>query len=55
MEEQRAVTENISCNIGNISRVSEQIAMGSKESTVANEALARLAVDLQDVVGRFRI
>ena len=55
VEEQRAVTENISCNIGNISRVSEQIAMGSKESTVANEALARLAVDLQDVVGRFRI
>lgn len=55
VDEQRAVTENISRNIGNISRVAEQTAMGSKESAVANEALARLAVDLQGVVGRFRI
>ena len=55
MDEQRAVTENISRNIENISRVAEQTAMGSKESAISNEALARLAVDLQDVLGRFRI
>ncbi len=55
VDEQCVVTENINRNVGNIRQVVEQTAVGARESSTANEELARLAVDLHDVVGRFRI
>ncbi|MBK5963142.1 methyl-accepting chemotaxis protein [Thiocystis minor] len=54
-EEQTAVAEEINRNIHVISRTVDQTATGSAHIAQASDALARLAVELQDVVGRFRI
>ena len=54
-EEQRAVAEEINRNIHIISGTVDETAMGSAHIAQASGVLARLAIELQDTIGRFRI
>ncbi|MDX9766054.1 MAG: methyl-accepting chemotaxis protein [Ectothiorhodospiraceae bacterium] len=54
-EEQSAVAEEINRNVTNISDAAEQNAGGAAETTNASEQLARLAQELQNLVGRFKL
>ncbi|MDH5600466.1 MAG: methyl-accepting chemotaxis protein, partial [Gammaproteobacteria bacterium] len=54
-EEQSSVAEEINRNIINISQLSEQTATAASHTTQASEDLSRLAVDLQSLVGHFKI
>ncbi|AFL72618.1 methyl-accepting chemotaxis protein [Thiocystis violascens] len=54
-EEQTAVAEEINRNIHIISRTVDQTAAGSANIAQASGELARLAAELQNGVGRFRI
>ncbi len=54
-EEQSAVSEEINRNIVIISQVGSQTAAGAQQTSVASEELARLAAQLQTLVGRFRV
>ncbi|MCG5514445.1 methyl-accepting chemotaxis protein [Ectothiorhodospira shaposhnikovii] len=54
-EEQSAVAEEVNRNVININEGVEQTAAGADQITAASEELARLAADLQDRVGRFKV
>ncbi|MFO7808316.1 methyl-accepting chemotaxis protein [Guyparkeria sp.] len=54
-EEQSAVAEEINRNIQTISQVSEESAEGAKQTRTASQELARLAEELQERIGRFRL
>ena len=54
-EEQGAVAEEINRNIVTISQVSAQTADGARQTATASEELARLATQLQSLVGQFRL
>ncbi|MEQ6340207.1 MAG: methyl-accepting chemotaxis protein [Gammaproteobacteria bacterium] len=54
-EEQSAVSEEINRNIVTISQVGSQTAAGAQQTSSASEELARLAAQLQTLVGRFRV
>ncbi|MCF1184718.1 methyl-accepting chemotaxis protein [Marichromatium gracile] len=54
-EEQSAVAEEINRNVTSISDVSDRNAEGAKQTTDASDRLAKLAAELEAVVGRFRI
>jgi methyl-accepting chemotaxis protein len=54
-EEQTATTSEISSNMLRISNVVQQTADGARESTLSANQLAKLADDLQRLVGRFRV
>jgi len=50
-EEQSSVAEEMNHNIVNISQVAEQTANGSEQTTMAANELAKLASDLQQLIG----
>jgi len=54
-EEQSAVSEEINKNVTSISQISEQTASGAEQTTTSANELARLASDLQNLVGQFKI
>lgn len=54
-EEQSTVSEEINRNVVNISQISEQTASGAEQTTAASTDLSRLASDLQNLVGQFKI
>ncbi len=54
-EEQSAVSEEINRNVTSISQISEQTASGAEQTTTSAKELARLAADLQNLVGQFKI
>ncbi|MFZ5593946.1 MAG: methyl-accepting chemotaxis protein [Pseudomonadota bacterium] len=53
-EEQSAVAEEINRNILTISQIGDQSAAGAQQIATASEELARLAAQLQSLVGRFK-
>ncbi len=53
-EEQSAVSLEINRNINNISEVANETATGSREISKGASELARLATDLQSLVGQFK-
>jgi methyl-accepting chemotaxis protein len=54
-EEQSAVAEEINRNVVNISQAAVQSANGSAQTASSSEDLARLAAQLQSLVGRFKM
>jgi methyl-accepting chemotaxis protein len=54
-EEQSATAEEINRNIVNISEVAHDTANGAQQTAKSSDDLARLAVELQEQVGRFQI
>ncbi|MBL1140778.1 MAG: methyl-accepting chemotaxis protein [Proteobacteria bacterium] len=54
-EEQSATAEEINRNIVNISEVAQETAGGSQQTASASDELARLASDLQNQVGKFKV
>ncbi len=54
-EEQSAVAEEMNRNVTSISDAAEDNAQGARQTTDASEQLARLATELQDLVGHFRV
>jgi len=54
-EEQTTVSEEINKSVVNISQISEQTANGAEQTTAASTDLSRLANDLQNLVGQFKI
>ncbi|NEX22588.1 methyl-accepting chemotaxis protein [Thiorhodococcus mannitoliphagus] len=54
-EEQSAVAEEMNRNVTTISDAAEGNAQGANQTTEASEQLARLAAELQELVGHFRV
>ncbi len=54
-EEQTATTGNITSNIQKITLVVQQTADGATETAAASSDLSRVAVELQRLIGRFRL
>ena len=54
-EEQTAVTEEIDRSITKINDVTEESAKGTQQVSTASQEMAQLAVDLQQLVGQFRL
>ncbi len=54
-EEQNATTEEMNRNIINIHQLSEQNACGAVQTKSASEEMARLAAELQQMIGRFQV
>jgi methyl-accepting chemotaxis protein len=54
-EEQTATTSEISNNIQQMSQVVQQTARGAQDSSDAAKGLTRLAGDLKEMVGKFRL
>lgn len=54
-EEQGSVSEEINRNIVAINDMSKQTAEGARETSTASQDLARMAANLQEQVGKFRI
>ena len=54
-EEQSSVADEMNRNIVNISQVADQTASGSEQTTIAANELAKLASDLQQLIGQFKI
>ncbi len=54
-EEQGAVSEEINRNVVNISMISKQTADGAEQTSSASAELARLALRLEQNVGRFKV
>lgn len=54
-EEQNAVTEDINRNVTQISELSNQTSSNAEQSSTASLALAQLAAELQQIVGRFKV
>ncbi len=54
-EEQNAVTEDINRNVTHISELSERTSSNADQSSTASNALAQLASELQQEVGRFKV
>ncbi|WP_413243522.1 methyl-accepting chemotaxis protein [Pseudomonas sp.] len=53
-EEQSSVAEEINRNIVTVSEVAEQVSVGAQQTATTSEELARLAEQLQGMVGQFR-
>ncbi|TVP88809.1 MAG: methyl-accepting chemotaxis protein, partial [Pseudomonadaceae bacterium] len=53
-EEQSAVAEEINRNITTVSDVAQQTSTAAEQSAATSEELARLANELQSLVGKFR-
>lgn len=53
-EEQSSVAEEINLNVVTINQVGDESAQGAEQTARASEDLAKLATDLQQVVGRFK-
>ncbi|MES2821933.1 MAG: methyl-accepting chemotaxis protein [Pseudomonadota bacterium] len=53
-EEQSSVAEEINRNIVTVSQVAEQVSVGAQQTASTSEELARLAEQLQGMVGQFR-
>ena len=54
-EEQSAAAEEISTNVESVASITKETAGGARESSVATQELTRLASDLQQMVGQFRL
>jgi methyl-accepting chemotaxis protein len=54
-EEQSTVATNVNRNIDNITEVVKQTLMGSRQTAVANNELLKLAAQLEDLIGQFRV
>ncbi len=54
-EEQSAVAEEINRNVVNISQAVDETASGSQQISTASDELARLAAELQGMVGQFKV
>ncbi len=54
-EEQSAVAEEIDRNITNIRRLGDQTASGATQTASSSQEMAQLAVQLQTLVGQFRV
>lgn len=54
-EEQSAVAEEINRNVANIGQSIDETARGSAQISGASQELARLAADLQEKVGQFKV
>lgn len=53
--EQSATAEEMNKNLSNIHALAEHNATGAAQTTGSSEELARLAVQLQEMVGQFKI
>lgn len=54
-EEQSAAAEEISTNVESVATITKETATGANQSSVATQELTRLASDLQQMVGEFRL
>jgi len=54
-EEQTAVAEEINRNIVNISQLSEHVSSSSEMTASSSEELSKLSLDLQELVGQFKV
>lgn len=54
-EQQTAVADEINRNVNNIAVVSQQTAEGAQDTSDASQALARLASQLQALIGQFQV
>jgi len=54
-EEQAKVAREVDRNIVNISDLTAQTAAGAQQTTASAQELARLAVDLNQLVNQFRL
>lgn len=54
-EEQSSVADEINRNVTRISEISEQTSAGADQTTASSHELAKLANDLQNLVGQFKI
>jgi len=54
-EEQSAVAEEIDRNITNISQLGDQTAEGARQTATSSQEMAQLAVQLQTLVGQFKV
>ncbi|NIA02649.1 MAG: methyl-accepting chemotaxis protein, partial [Planctomycetia bacterium] len=54
-EEQTAVAEEINRNIANISLLGDQTSEGARQTAASSEEMAQLAVQLQGLVGQFKV
>ena len=54
-EQQSTTAEEINRNVVNISEISAETSQGAEQTANASDELARLAVQLQDLVGRFKL
>jgi methyl-accepting chemotaxis protein len=55
VEEQSSVAEEINRSIVNINDVAEQTATGAQQTSTASDDMARLAEQLKELVGRFKV
>jgi methyl-accepting chemotaxis protein len=55
VEEQSSVAEEINRSIVNINDVAEQAATGAQQTSTASDDMARLAEQLKELVGRFKV
>jgi methyl-accepting chemotaxis protein len=54
-EEQSSVSEEISRNVENISGIANETAENTEQVTLTSESLAKLAIELQDLVAHFKL
>lgn len=54
-EEQSKVAEEMAESIANVSHVSEETVQGAQHTADASQQLASLAIELQNLVGRFKV
>ncbi len=53
--EQGSVAHEINQNISAISSIGEQTSLGAQQTATASQEMAQLAVQLQALVGRFKV
>ncbi|MGD8484342.1 MAG: CZB domain-containing protein, partial [Thioalkalispiraceae bacterium] len=54
-EEQAAVAEEINRNIVNITQIAAETSQGAQNTTQTSSSLADLSMDLQNVIGQFKL
>ncbi|EXJ14902.1 Methyl-accepting chemotaxis protein [Imhoffiella purpurea] len=54
-EEQAAVAEEVNRNIHHITKTVDDTASGSERLSQASDALARLAAEMQEQIGHFKV
>lgn len=54
-EEQSAAAEQISANVESVATITKETAAGANQSSVATQELTKLAADLQEMVGQFKL
>jgi methyl-accepting chemotaxis protein len=54
-EEQSVATQQIAGDIENVAKVTKESSSGAHESAKASQDLSQLAVELQGIVGAFKI